>query len=92
MTAITGANGVGIKIWSVESGQVLCTITCPGVSEVYVSPDGEVIISRSEDGNTFDAWDIKTTKHLASFTTDGYPNHVKTVGDRIALGLGEIEI
>jgi len=92
MTAITGANGVGIKIWGVESGQVLRTITCPGVSKVYVSPDGKVIISRSEDGNTFDAWDIKTTKHLASFTTDGYPNHVKTVGDGIALGLGEIQI
>ena len=89
MTAITGANGVGIKIWSVESGQVLRTINCPGVSEVYVSPDGEVIISRSQDASTFDAWDIKSTKHLASFTTDGYPNHVKTIGDRLALGLGE---
>ena len=89
MTAITGANGVGIKIWSVESGQVLRTITCPGVSEVYVSPDGEVIISRSKDANTFDAWDIKTAGQLASFTTDGYPNHVKTIGDRLALGLGE---
>ena len=89
MTALTGANGVGIKIWSVESGQVLRTITCPGVSEVYVSPDGEVIISRSQDANSFDAWDMKTTKHLASFTTDGYPNHVKNIGDRLALGLGE---
>ena len=89
MTAITGANGVGIKIWSIESGRVLRTIKCLGASEVYVSPDGEVIMSRSQDANSFDAWDMKTTKHLASFTTDGYPNHVKTIGDKLALGLGE---
>ena len=89
MTAITGAAGVGIKIWSVESGQVLRTITCPDVSDIYVSPDGEVIISRSQDAKGFDAWDMKTTKHLASFTTDGYPNHVKYIGDRLALGGGE---
>ena len=89
MTAITGTNGVGIKIWSIESGRVLRTIKCLGLSEVYVSPDGEVIMSRSQDANSFDAWDMKTTKHLASFTTDGYPNHVKTVGDKLALGLGE---
>ena len=46
-------------------------------------------MSRSQDANSFDAWDMKTTKHLASFTTDGYPNHVKTIGDKLALGLEE---
>lgn len=88
-TAITAANSVGIKVWSVVSGKVLCTITCSGVSEVYVSPDGEVIISRSQEANSFDAWDMKTARQLASFTTDGFPNHVKTIGERLALGLGE---
>ena len=89
MTAITAGNDIGIKIWSVESGQITRTITCPDVSEVNVSPDGGAIISRSANSNSFDAWDMKTTKHLASFTTDGSPNHVKTIGDRIALALGE---
>ena len=87
-TAVTATNGVGIKVWSVETGKVLCTIACSGVSEVYVSPDGEVIISRSQEANRFDAWDMKTARQLASFTTDGFPNHVETLGDRVALALG----
>ena len=87
-TAVTATNGVGIKVWSVDSGKVLCTIACSGVSEVYVSPDGEVIISRSQEANRFDAWDMKTARQLASFTTDGFPNHVETLGDRVALALG----
>ena len=87
-TAVTATNGVGIKVWSVESGKVLCTIACSSVSEVYVSPDGEVIISRSQEANRFDAWDMKTARQLASFTTDGFPNHVETLGDRVALALG----
>ena len=87
-TAVTATNGVGIKVWSVESGKVLCTIACSDVSEVYVFPDGEVIISRSQETNSFDAWDMKTARQLASFTTDGIPNQVITVGDRLALGFG----
>ena len=89
MTAITGTVNKGIKIWSIESGQVLRTIPSPPLSEVYVSQDGEVIISRSERKNSFDAWDTKTGKNLASFMADGDPTHVTTIGDRLALGLGE---
>ena len=89
MTAVTGTGNEGIKIWSVKTGQVLRIIPSVSVSELHISPDGEVIISRSQDANSFDAWDTKTGKKLASFTTDGYPNHVKTIGDRLALGLGE---
>ena len=89
MIAITGTGDQGIKIWSIESRQVLRTINCPAVTELYVSPDGEVIMSRSQGANSFDAWERKTGKNLASFMTDGYPNHVKTIGDRLALVLGE---
>ncbi|XP_068719523.1 NACHT domain- and WD repeat-containing protein 1-like [Montipora capricornis] len=90
MTAMTAVSDVGIKIWDVKSGQNVRTISCPDcASEVYCSPDGKAIISRSQSENTFDAWDMRTTKHLASFTTDGYANHVKIIGNRIALGLGE---
>ncbi|KAJ7363339.1 hypothetical protein OS493_011627 [Desmophyllum pertusum] len=46
-------------------------------------------MSRSQGANSFDAWERKTGKNLASFMTDGYPNHVKTIGDRLALVLGE---
>ena len=88
-TAVTATNSVGIKVWSVESGKVLRTITCSGVFEVYFFPDGEVIISRSQGENNFDAWDTTTARKLASFTTDGFPNLVETIGDRIALVLGE---
>ena len=88
-TAVTATNSVGIKVWSVESGKVLRTITCSGVFEVYFFPDGEVIISRSQGANNFDAWDTTTARKLASFTTDGFPNLVETIGDRIALVLGE---
>ena len=89
MTAITGAGNEGIKVWSIERDQVLRVIPSPPVTEVHLSPDGEVIISRSQDGNSFEAWDTRTGTKLASFATDGYPNHVKTIGDRLALGLGE---
>ena len=88
-TAVTATNSVGIKVWSVESGKLLRTITCSGVFEVYFFPDGEVIISRSQGANNFDAWDTTTARKLASFTTDGFPNLVETIGDRIALVLGE---
>ena len=89
MTAITGTNDVGIKVWSIKSGQVLRTILCPGVSELFVSPDGEVVISRSQEANTFEAWEATTGRRLATFTSDGHPNHVKMVGDRLALALAE---
>jgi len=89
MIAITGTGDESIKIWSIESRQVLLTISSPPVSELYLSQDGEVIISRSEDQKSFDAWETKTGKKLASFMTDGYPNHVKAIGDKLALGLGE---
>ena len=88
-TAVTATNSVGIKVSSVESGKVLRTITCSGVFELYFFPDGEVIISRSQGANNFDAWDTTTARKLASFTTDGFPNLVETIGDRIALVLGE---
>lgn len=87
MTAITGTDNHGIKIWSIESRQVLRTIPSPPASELYLSQDGEVIFSRSQDLNTFDAWEAKTGKNLAS-STDGYPTHVKAIGDKLALGLG----
>ena len=89
MIAITGTGDDVIKVWSIESGQVLRTVPSPPVSELYLSQDGEVIISRSQDQNSFDAWETKTGKKLASFMTDGYPSHVKAVGDTLALGLGE---
>lgn len=89
MSAVTGTVDQKIKIWSIESGEVLRSIDSPHVSELFISPDGEVIISRSDQNHDFDAWDTKTGKQLASFTTDGSPNHVKIIGDRLALGLGE---
>ncbi|KAL9973170.1 hypothetical protein ACROYT_G019587 [Oculina patagonica] len=89
MTAVTGTGNQGIKIWSVKTGEVLRIIPSPPVTELYLSPDGEVIITKSQEVNSFDAWDTKTGKKLASFTTDGHPNHVKIIGDRLALGMGE---
>ena len=90
MTALTDSSDAGIKIWDVESGRNVRSINIPdGVSEIHCTPDGKAIISRSQNANTFDAWDMQSTRHLASFTADGSPNHVKFIGDRLALGLGE---
>lgn len=89
MTAITGTGDQKIKIWSIESGEVLRCIDTSPVLELFISPDGEVIISKSQETNGFDAWETKTEKKLGSFTTDGFPNHAKSFGDRLALGLGE---
>ena len=89
MIAVTGTGDQKIKIWSIESREVLRTIDCTSIHELFISPDGEVIISRSEETNDFDAWETKTGKKLASFTNDGFPYFVKTIGDKLALGLGE---
>ncbi len=90
MMAMTGTHD-GIKVWSIESGQVLRTISSPDVSNLYLSPDGEVVISKSNsfEADSFHAWDPKTGRKLASFTTDGNVMHVEIVGDRLALGLRE---
>ena len=90
MTALTDSSDGRIKIWDVESGRNVRSINYPDkVSEIHCTPDGKAIITRSQNANTFDAWDMQTTRHLASFTADGSPNHVKFIGDRLALGLGE---
>ena len=90
MTALTDSSDGRIKIWDLESGQNVRSINYPDrVSEIQCTPDGKAIITRSQNANTFDAWDMQTTRHLASFTADGSPNHVKFIGERLALGLGE---
>ncbi|XP_044177154.1 uncharacterized protein LOC122959722 [Acropora millepora] len=90
MTALTDSSDGRIKIWDVESGRNVRSINYPDrVSEIHCTPDGKAIITRSQNANTFDAWDMQTTRHLASFTADGSPNHVKFIGKRLALGIGE---
>ena len=89
MIAVTGTGDQKIKIWSIESREVLRTIDCPSIYELFISPDGEAIISRSQETNGFDAWETKTGKKLASFTPDFIPYFVKTIGDKLALGLAE---
>ena len=89
MIAVTGTGNDEIKIWSIQSRQVLRTIPSSPVSELYLSQDGEVIISRSQEQNSFDAWETKTGTKLASFMTDDYPNHVNAIGDKLALAMRE---
>jgi len=89
MIAVTGTGDDEIKIWSIESRQVLRTIPSPPVYELYLSQDGEVIISISREQNSFDAWETKTGTKLATFMTDDYPNHVNAIGDKLALALRE---
>ena len=87
--AVTGQNDGGIRVWDIESGTVLRTLSSPAVTNIYFCADGEVLFTRDQQANSFDAWDVIKAKKLSSITTDGIPNHVDIIGNRLLLGVGE---
>jgi WD40 repeat protein len=86
---VTGVGQGGIDVWNINTGAILRTIKCDVVSNVYLSADGEVIFARDSKSNTINTWDMHTGSKLATVTTDGYPNQVHIVGDRLVVAVGE---
>ena len=66
-------DGAAIKLWDVETGEHLATLTdgtdSPGYAVAF-SPDGTKLVSGSWDF-TVKLWDIPTRKHIATF-----PGHI----------------
>ena len=67
-TLASGANDRTIKLWNIETGDV---VTCSGhrghVESVAFSPDGKMIVSGAED-STVRLWNTENGQNLATFT------------------------
>ncbi|QIZ69818.1 serine/threonine-protein kinase [Oxynema aestuarii] len=62
-----------IKIWNLQTGQPIRTLTSPNpgqiVSSVAISPDGRTLVSSSNSyGGTIQIWDLATGQLLASLS------------------------
>lgn len=86
---VTGVGQGGINVWDLNSGTIVRTIPCDVVSNVYLSGDGDVVFARDSKANTINTWEVKSGRKLSTITTDGYPNQVHIVGDRLVLAVGE---
>ncbi|MEM7580738.1 MAG: hypothetical protein AAF316_13025 [Cyanobacteria bacterium P01_A01_bin.80] len=55
-----------IKLWNIESGELIRTFNSIGVNKITISPDGKTLASGSLD-NTIKAWNLRTGKLLDTF-------------------------
>ena len=67
-TLASGAEDNTIRLWSVETKELLHTITehTDKVHSVALSPDGQTLASASED-ETVRLWNAQTTEHIQTF-------------------------
>jgi len=74
-TIASGSWDDSIRLWNVDTGEDLRTLTGHGfwVNSVDFSPDGSTLVSGSGD-STIRLWDVDTGKHLR--TLDGHTNMV----------------
>jgi hypothetical protein len=68
--AVSGSSDGTLKVWELETGQELRTLTdqSGGVDGVAVAPDGKHAASAS--GDTLKVWDLETGEPVATFTCD----------------------
>ncbi|WP_392534763.1 pentapeptide repeat-containing protein [Nostoc sp. C117] len=75
---VSGSDDPKVKVWSLENGQLLNTLSqhSASIKSVAISPDGKQIASASED-KTVKLWELNTGKLLHNFDT--YTNEVKFI-------------
>ncbi len=75
----SGSDDNTIKLWEVNTGQLICTLVGHSWSVVAVtfSTDGEILISGSRD-KTVKLWSVSTKKEIA--TLSGHVDSVSAVG------------
>jgi WD40 repeat protein len=63
--ASAGSRDGAVKLWNVDTGKIIKTLTghTAGVGSVSWSPDGGRMVSGSEDG-TFRVWDVESGKTI----------------------------
>ena len=76
--AVSGSDDKTLKVWDLESGQVLRTLEghSGGVSSVALTPDGQRAVSASHD-KTLKVWDLESGQELR--TLEGHPDWVRSV-------------
>jgi WD40 repeat protein len=66
---ISGSQDGAIKIWNLETEDLICTISAhnDSVNTIAITPDGSHIISGSQDG-TIKIWNLETEKLIDTLT------------------------
>jgi WD40 repeat protein/energy-coupling factor transporter ATP-binding protein EcfA2 len=92
-TLASGSGDKTIKLWNVETGQEICTLSGPNdiVWSVSFSPDGKTLVSGSWD-NTIKLWNVETGQEIRTLT--GHNSGVLSVsfspdGKTLATGSGD---
>jgi WD40 repeat protein len=69
--AVSASHDQTMKVWEVETGRELRTLTghTNTITEVAMTPDGRRAVSASDD-RTLKVWDLETGKLLSTFTCD----------------------
>lgn len=89
MRAVTGqsASENGMKVWDVQSGQLLYDFVGAEISKIFLIRDGTMAITTDSKGyqpTSFEAWDLIDGKKLATFTVDTNPSWICQLGNDIA--------
>ncbi|MFM6155496.1 MAG: WD40 repeat domain-containing protein, partial [Sphaerospermopsis kisseleviana] len=68
---VSGSSDKTLKIWHLETGKEISTLTCHTfwVATVSIAPNGKTVISGSYD-NTLKLWNLETETLISTFTGD----------------------
>ena len=85
-TAISASRDKTLKIWDIETGTEVRTLTdhTSRVTAVAIAPDGLTAISVSAD-NTLKIWDLLSCKEVASFSGDSSFNCCAILPDGVTV-------
>jgi WD40 repeat protein len=56
-----------ISLWTVADGKLLKTISAPTITDVALSPDGQLVAAGAED-HTAGLWDVASGENEATYT------------------------
>ena len=89
MRAVTGqsAEDNGMKVWDVESGNLLYNFVGAEISKIFLIREGNIALTTDSKGyqpTSIEAWDLMKGRKLATFTVDTNPSWICHLGDHIS--------